>query len=48
MKLLYDINVADENDEYNIKVERAVQGASEGMSAGVFLVEVLPFLRHVP
>ena len=48
MKLLYDIHVADENDEYIIKVERAVQGASEGVSPGVFLVEVLPFLRYVP
>ncbi|RPD61610.1 cytochrome P450 [Lentinus tigrinus ALCF2SS1-6] len=48
MKVLYDIEVADENDEYIIKVEQAVQGAAEGTLPGRFLVEVFPFLRHVP
>ncbi|KAI0697651.1 cytochrome P450 [Cerioporus squamosus] len=47
MKLLYDIQVADEDDEYIAKVERAVQGAS-GTLPGKYLVEVLPFLRYIP
>ncbi|RDX45834.1 cytochrome P450 [Lentinus brumalis] len=48
MKLLYNIQVADEDDEYIVKVEHAVQGASEGTLPGKYLVEVLPFLRYVP
>lgn len=45
---MYDIEVAEENDDIIEKVEKAVLGASEGLVPGKYLVEVLPFLRHVP
>ncbi|KAI0752762.1 CyP450 monooxygenase [Daedaleopsis nitida] len=48
MKILYDIEMAEENDGVIEKVEKALQGASEGMVPGKYLVEVLPFLRYVP
>ena len=48
MKLLYDIQVADENDEYIAKVERFMVGFNEALVPGNFLVEFFPVLRHLP
>lgn len=48
MKVLYSIDVKDENDVYVGISEEAVAGAAEGLVPGRFLVEVLPFLRHIP
>ena len=48
MKLLYDIQVADENDAYIAKVERFMVGFNEALVPGNFLVEFFPVLRHLP
>ena len=48
LKTGYDIDVKDENDVYVQISEEAVTGAVEGLVPGRFLVEYLPFLRHVP
>ena len=48
MKIVYDIDVEDENDTYVKIFDAAIAGAVEGMVPGKFLVEVFPFLRHVP
>ena len=48
LKIVYDIDVEDENDAYVKIFDAAIAGAVEGMVPGKFLVEVLPFLRHVP
>lgn len=45
---MYDIEVRDENDIYVKMSEEGVAGAVEGMVPGKFLVEFLPFLRHIP
>ncbi len=48
LKILYDIDVEDENDAYVGISEDALAGPVEGLVPGKFLVEFLPFLRHVP
>ncbi|KAM5536777.1 hypothetical protein V8D89_009495 [Ganoderma adspersum] len=48
LKILYDIDVEDENDAYVEISEEALVGPLEGMVPGRFLVEILPFLRHIP
>ena len=48
LKILYDIDVEDEDDVYVEISEQALAGAVEGLVPGKFLVEFLPFLRHVP
>ena len=48
LKTGYDIDVKDENDVYVQISKEAVTGAVEGLVPGRFLVEYLPFLRHVP
>lgn len=48
LKILYDIDVEDENDAYVEISEEALVGPLEGMVPGKFLVEILPFLRHIP
>ncbi|KAI1792486.1 cytochrome P450 [Ganoderma leucocontextum] len=48
LKLVYDIDVEDENDVFVKISEEALKGAVEGLVPGKFLVEFLPFLRHVP
>lgn len=48
LKIVYDIDVKDENDDYIQMLEDAVTGAVEGLVPGKFLVEFLPFLRYIP
>ncbi|KAM5536769.1 hypothetical protein V8D89_009487 [Ganoderma adspersum] len=48
LKTAYDIDVKDENDVYIQISEDAITGAVDGLVPGRFLVEYLPFLRHVP
>ncbi|KAI0767392.1 cytochrome P450 [Fomes fomentarius] len=48
LKILYDIDATDENDEWIKKVEKALEGALESTVPGAFLVEFLPFLQYVP
>ena len=48
MKVMYDINVKGKGDKYLRIAKDALEGAVEGMVPGKFMVEFLPFLRHVP
>ncbi len=48
LKVVYGIDVKDENDDYVQISEEALAGAVEGLMPGKFLVEFLPFLRHIP
>ncbi|PIL29135.1 cytochrome P450 [Ganoderma sinense ZZ0214-1] len=48
LKILYDIDVKDENDAYVEISEVALAGPLEGMVPGKFMVEFFPFLRHIP
>ena len=48
MKILYNIEVADEGDPYLTLVEQGAEAVSEGVAPGKFFVEYLPFLKHVP
>ena len=48
MKIIYGIEVEDENDFYVQISEAGVAGVVEGLVPGKFLVEFLPFLRYIP
>ncbi|KAI0752864.1 cytochrome P450 [Daedaleopsis nitida] len=49
MKLLYDIDVTDEQDKYMAAVNTALAGTPGGRGVpGKFLIRFFPFLRHVP
>ena len=46
--MVYGIDVKDENDIYVQMSEEALVGSTQGLVPGKFLVEFLPFLRHIP
>lgn len=48
LKVTYDMDVTDMNDEYVQLAETAIAGLSEAQVPGKFWVQVLPFLRHIP
>ena len=48
LKILYGITAKNEGDKYVGLVDGALFGASQGMRPGRFMVEYLPFLRHIP
>ncbi|TBU63516.1 O-methylsterigmatocystin oxidoreductase [Dichomitus squalens] len=48
MKIGYDIPVQSKDDPYVQITKDALEGPVEGMVPGRFLVDFLPFLRHVP
>ena len=48
LKVIYGIDIKDENDMYLQISEEAVAGAAVGLVPGKFLVDFFPFLRHVP
>ncbi|TBU24745.1 cytochrome P450 [Dichomitus squalens] len=48
LKVGYDIDIDDEDDEYAKIAQEALEGPVEGLVPGKFLVEFLPFLRHIP
>ena len=48
LKILYDIDAADENDKYIAHIDAALEAVSQGQISGKFLVERLPSLRHIP
>lgn len=48
LKLAYDIDVAEENDEYLATIDDTLDGAADGLVPVKFLVEYLPFLRYIP
>ncbi|OBZ67685.1 O-methylsterigmatocystin oxidoreductase [Grifola frondosa] len=48
LKIVYGIELAEDDTEYTRVVESALEGAIEGLVPGRFWVEFLPFLRHIP
>ncbi|TBU24746.1 cytochrome P450 [Dichomitus squalens] len=47
LKLTYNVDIADENDPLIGMVEATFEGVNEGLPLGRFLVDFIPFLRHV-
>ena len=47
VKLVYDIDMADEEDPLISTIDAAI-AAGDGLTPGRYLVELFPFLRHVP
>ncbi|TBU44100.1 cytochrome P450 [Dichomitus squalens] len=48
LKVGYDIDVDDGDDEYAKIAKEALEGPVEGLVPGKFLVEFFPSLRHIP
>ncbi|KAI0751762.1 cytochrome P450 [Daedaleopsis nitida] len=48
LKVAYGIELADDDHTYTAIGEAAIEGSIEGLVPGKFLVEFLPFLRHIP
>ena len=48
LQILYGIHVADGTDQYVLMAEESMDAVANGLVAGKFLVELLPFLRYVP
>ncbi|KAF8874417.1 cytochrome P450 [Infundibulicybe gibba] len=48
MNVTYGINVAPHDDRYITIAEKALDGMAKAANPGAFLVDVLPFLKHVP
>ena len=48
MKVVYGISVESTDDLYVKIADEAMEGPVEGLVPGRFLVEFLPFLRHIP
>ncbi|KAI0373687.1 CyP450 monooxygenase [Pilatotrama ljubarskyi] len=48
LKTVYGIEVAERGDRIVDTVEIAMEGVAAGLTPGAFLVEYLPFLRHIP
>ena len=48
LKVVYGIEVAERGDAIIEVIDLSMEGVAEGLTPGAFLVEYLPFLRHVP
>ncbi|KAI0697644.1 cytochrome P450 [Cerioporus squamosus] len=48
LKIVYDIDTADQNDRYVAVVAAALEGPVQGLVPGAFLVDHLPLLRYIP
>lgn len=48
LKMLYNIDVTDENDPFIRLVDEAVRAGVEGLATGKYFVEFLPVLKNVP
>ena len=48
VKILFDINVADEDDETIAIIENVLEWLGEELTPGKYLVEVLPALKYIP
>ncbi|RPD61603.1 cytochrome P450 [Lentinus tigrinus ALCF2SS1-7] len=48
LKIIYDIDAAEKDDQYISKVDATLEGLSQGLVPGKYMVEFLPFLRHLP
>ncbi|KAI0705410.1 CyP450 monooxygenase [Earliella scabrosa] len=48
LKIIYNIDAADENDRYISAIDTALEGAAQGLAPGRYLVGFFPILRYVP
>ncbi|KAH7909414.1 cytochrome P450 [Hygrophoropsis aurantiaca] len=48
MNVVYGIEIAPRNDRYIDIAETALDGMAKAAAPGAFLVDILPFLKHVP
>ncbi|OBZ67621.1 O-methylsterigmatocystin oxidoreductase [Grifola frondosa] len=48
LKMVYGIELAEDDTEYTATTESALEGVIEGLVPGRFWVEFFPFLRHIP
>lgn len=48
MNSVYGIDIQESDDPYISTAEACLQGLAEAGVAGAFLVDLLPFLKHVP
>ncbi|KAI1794923.1 cytochrome P450 [Ganoderma leucocontextum] len=48
LKTVYGIDVAEHGDTIIEVIDTAMEGVAVGLTPGAFLVEYLPFLRHIP
>ncbi|PIL22785.1 cytochrome P450 [Ganoderma sinense ZZ0214-1] len=48
LKTVYGIDVAKEGDRIIEVIDTSMEGVSVALTPGAFLVEYLPFLRHIP
>ena len=48
VKILFDIDVADEDDETIAIIENVLEWLGEELTPGKYLVEVLPALKYIP
>ncbi|KAF8066895.1 cytochrome P450 [Lyophyllum atratum] len=48
MNVTYGINIAPKGDRYITIAEKALGGMAEAANPGAFLVDLIPFLKHIP
>ena len=48
LKVVYGISIAEKDDKYIAAMETVSKANTDGTLPGKFMVEFLPFLRHVP
>lgn len=48
MSALYGIQISSMEDEYVVNAEKASEGLNIASVPGVFLLDFLPILRHIP
>lgn len=48
MKIIYDNDIETEIEEQMIRVDMTQEGVSQGLVPGKYIVDILPFIRHLP
>lgn len=48
MKIVYDNDIEAEIEEQMIRVDVTQDGVSQGLVPGKYLVDIFPFIRHLP
>ncbi|OBZ72885.1 O-methylsterigmatocystin oxidoreductase [Grifola frondosa] len=48
LKIAYGIEIPESDEKYTVMAEKALEGLSQGLTPGSYLVEFIPALRHVP
>ncbi|GLB41181.1 putative cytochrome p450 [Lyophyllum shimeji] len=48
MNVTYGIKIVPKNDRYITIAEKALAGMAEAANPGAFLVDLIPFLKHIP